>query len=140
MKKKFLGIGVLLGLLIFVLSTFQPVHADLEWSMKKQLDLGATPLDIATSADGTMIFILVPGEILIYSIPEDKEIKRIPVEETFDSLTHSAKDNSLILSDSSGMKLMIIELENVFDISISDLPQKGAENAPVTISVFNDYQ
>lgn len=131
---------MVLSLLFLALSPIQPAHADMEWSMKKQLDIGAAPRDVAASADGNTIFILVPGEIIVYSPADDKEIKRIPVEETYDRLTHSEKDNTLILSDSSGMKLMILELEIVYDISIADLPVKGPEDAPVTISVFNDYQ
>ena len=132
--------GIVLGLIICRPFAPQLAHADLEWTIKKQLNLGTTPLDISTSADGKMIFILVPGEILVYSPLKDEVMNQIPAEEGFDRMTFSAKDNALILSNSSEQTLMIIQLQTVHEISISGLPIKGPENAPVTIAAFNDYQ
>jgi len=50
--------------------TFFPqiVQADLEWRIIKDLDLKTTPRDVAPSADGQLIYILTPGEILVYSV------------------------------------------------------------------------
>jgi len=58
----------------------QVVQADLEWKVVKDLDLKTTPLDVAPSADGKGLFILTPGEILVYSFPEGKITDRIPVD------------------------------------------------------------
>ena len=114
--------------------------ADVDWTQKKQLNLEVTPLDVASSADGKLIFILTPGDILVYSNTDGEVTDRIPVDEAFDRLTHSARDNTLILSSSWERMLRIIEIAIIHDISVSGLPFKGAENAPVTIAVFNDYQ
>jgi hypothetical protein len=114
--------------------------ADLEWTIKKQLNLEASPLDISTSADGQWIFILAPGEVLVYSVSEDKVVNRIPVDKAFDRLTHSAKSNTLVLSSRSGKILKIIQLELIHKIDISGLPFKGPEHARVTMAVFSDYQ
>lgn len=140
MTKISLVFGILLSLIIGRPFAPQLAHADLEWMTKKQLNLGTTPMDISTSADGKMIFILVPGEILVYSPSEDKIMNRIPAEKGFDRITFSAKDNALILSNSSEQTLRIIQLQTVHEISVSGLPHKGPENAPVTIAAFNDYQ
>jgi len=131
-----------LSLLVIVgwVSVPQLVHAEVDWTTKKQLSLGAQPLDIASSADGELIFILVPGEILVYSISEDKVTNRIPVDKAFDRLTHAAKANALIVTSSSAKTLKIIQVEIIHDIALSGLPVRGPADAPITIAVFSDYQ
>jgi hypothetical protein len=114
--------------------------AEVDWTIKKQLNLEASPLDISTSVDGRWIFILVPGEIHVYSVSEDKVVNRIPVDKTFDTLTHSARSNTLVLGSGSEKTLRIIQLELIHKIPVSGLPFEGPEHAPVTIAVFGDFQ
>ena len=115
-------------------------NAAMEWTLIEQVDLDANPLDIATSLDGSQIFVLTRGEILVYSADEEKVTMRVPVDEAFDRLAHSIKDNTLVLSSSTAKTFAIIQLETVQQIDISGLPYKGPSNAPVTIAVFSDYQ
>lgn len=112
----------------------------MEWKITRQLDLQATPLDIATSADGRWILILTPGEVLIYSVGEDEVINHIPVDPTFDKLTYSTKNNTVILTSHSKKSMKIIQLDVIRDISVSGLPFHGPEHASVTVAVFDDYQ
>ena len=114
--------------------------ADVEWTVKKRLNLKVPPLDIAVSADEQWIFILAPGEILIYSAAEDKVVKHVPLSQDYDTLKHSAKNNTLIVSSRSRKTVKIIQVELVPRITISGLPFQGPEHAPVTILVFSDYQ
>ena len=118
----------------------QVLAADLELTERKQLKLDVSPLDIAASADGQWLFILTPGEIIVYSAFEDKISKGIPIDKAFDSLTYSARDNALILSSRSENAVKIIQLALIHKFDISGLPIKGPENAPVTVAVFGDYQ
>jgi hypothetical protein len=78
--------------------------------------------------------------VLIYTTAENRITNRIPVNKSFDRLTYSPKDNSLILSSSLDRTLEIIQLETIHDIDVAGLPFLGDEDAPVTIAVFNDYQ
>jgi hypothetical protein len=86
------------------------------------------------------LFILTPGEIIVYSAFEDKISKGIPIDKAFDSLTYSARDNSLILSSRTDKSVKIIQLELIHQFDNSGLPVQGPENAPVTVAVFGDYQ
>ena len=106
--RKRLIFGIFLSLVVSWIYVPHLFPADLDWTIKKQLNLEASPLDISTSADGRWIFILVPGEILVYSVPEDKVVNRIPVDKAFDKLTHSARSNTLVLSSRSEKTLKII--------------------------------
>jgi protein-disulfide isomerase len=113
---------------------------NLEWTIKKELDLKAPALDISQSGDGQWIFILSMGEITIYSNIEDKVINRIPVDKAFDKVTHYESNNTLILTSSRENILKIIQLEAIEEFDFSGLPFLGPEDAPVTITVFADYQ
>ncbi|HUJ17091.1 MAG TPA: hypothetical protein VL197_03775 [Nitrospirota bacterium] len=130
---------------IFILTAFlfqlvHPCYADVEWNIKKQLSLDAAPIDVASSPDGQWIYVLASGEILVYSVPEDKIVNRIPVDKSFDRIAHSAPDNTLIVTSSSGKTLKLIQLDVVYKFDLAGLPFKGPEKAPVTIAVFSDYQ
>jgi len=140
MKKIPLLKGMLLIFLMIWLYAPQVIHADVEWTIKKKLSLNVPPLDFALSANEQWIFILTPGEILIYSLVEDKVLKHIPVDQAYDRLQYSVRNNALIVTSRSGKTLKIIQLEEREKIDISGLPFQGPEHAPVTIAVFTDYQ
>ena len=140
LRKKALILGIFLGLVVNFICIPHLLAANVEWTPKKQLELGASTLDITTSLDGRWIFILAPGEILVYSISEEKVVNRIPIDKAFDRLTHSPRTNTLILGSGTEKILKIIELEVIHNIEISGLPIKGPEDAPVTIAIFGDYQ
>jgi len=122
--------------------TFFPqiVWADLEWRIIKDLDLKATPLDVAPSADGQRLFILTPGEILIYSAQEGKVIDRIPVDKEFDRIASLPRADMLTITSSTKKALQIILIEVVHKIDMTGLPFKGPGDAAVTVAVFTDYQ
>jgi protein-disulfide isomerase len=133
---------LLVAVLVFVcsLAMLQPGYADVEWTLKKQITVDSALLDIALSLDGQWLFALVSGEVLIYSTADSKIINRIPVDPSFDKLSFSPVDNTLLVASSSGKAVKLIQLEKVYKFSLAGLPFKGPENAPVTITVFSDYQ
>jgi hypothetical protein len=115
-------------------------HANIEWTEKKQLNLGASPVDLVTSLDGKWVFILTRGEILAYSVPDDKIVDRMSVDKAFDKIAYSAADGALLVSSSTGSTIKIIQMAVVHNFSLAGLPFKGPENAAVTMVVFSDYQ
>ena len=118
----------------------QVVQADLEWRIIKDLDLKATPLDVVSSADGRRLFILTPGEILVYSFPDGKLTDRIPVDKDFDKIASLPRDDILTITSSTKKALQLILLETVYKIDVTGSPFKGPKEALVTIVVFDDYQ
>jgi hypothetical protein len=116
------------------------VHADVEWEVKKQLQLKAQPLDIVASSDGKHVYILFEGRLLIYSLVEDQAKHAIPVDQAFDTLTLSDRNKLLILMSRSKRIVRFIEQDFIEQMSYDGLPYKGPPDAPVTLSMFIDYQ
>ncbi len=114
--------------------------AKINWTELRRVDLPAEPLDTASSRDGKILFILVPGEILIYSLAENRVTDRLPVDPAFDRLSYSAARDFLILSSRAGRKATFLRVEKIQEIDVSGLPHTGPADAPVTIAVFDDYQ
>ena len=115
-------------------------QADVEWKVFRSLDLKATPLDVAPSPDGQRLFVLTPGEILVYSIPEGKITDHISVDKEFDRIVAIPRGDTLTISSGKKKTLQVIILETIYKIDVSGLPFKGPKDAPVTIAVYDDYQ
>ncbi len=118
----------------------QIVQADLEWKVIKGLDLKTAPLDVSPSADGRWLFILTPGEILLYSFPEGRITDQIPVDKDFDRIASLPRPDMVAISSSAKKTLQIIAVEAIYKIDVTDLPFKGPQDARVTVVVFDDYQ
>lgn len=138
--KKMPMIWFLLILVGTILTVAQPARAGVAWEVRKQVNLEIQPLDTAVSFDGKLLYLLVPGEIMVYSVTEDKVAGHIPLEGDYDRLSHSPRDNSLFVTSSKAQKLKIIEAEIIYTIDSTGLPIKGPADAPVTIAIFDDYQ
>jgi hypothetical protein len=132
--------GIFFLIILSWVSVPQFIYAEIDWTLIKQTNLGVQPLDIATSEDGKLIFVLAQGEVLIYSISEGKVANRIPIDKNFDRMTYADKKNVLILTSSSSQTLKILQLDFIYKIALDGLPFKGPADAAVTIAVFDDYQ
>ncbi len=140
MKKSWRELGIFFLIVIILVLAPKFVYSEIDWTIIEQINLDVQPLDIATSTDGKLIFVLAPGEVLVYSIAEGKVANRIPIDKDFDRVTYAGKNNVLILTSSLSKTLKIIQVDFLFDIALTDLPFKGPTDAVVTIAVFNDYQ
>ena len=106
----------------------------------KQISIEKMPLDVATSTDGKLMFVLVPGEVIVYSNLNGQPSNRIPVDKHFDRLSFAEKIDLLTLTSSSGKQVKMLQIDIINDISIEGSPFLGPADAPVAIAVFDDYQ
>ena len=140
--KKLLRIYGLFLLLIsgFLINNIFAQPIDVDWTHFKQIDLTGRPLDVATSDDGQLLFVLLPGKVVVYSNFANKPLNEIPVDPKFDKLAHTSKPGLLTLTSSKTNTLKIIRIDLVHAISIEGSPIKGPPEAPITIAVFDDYE
>lgn len=122
-----------------LLASFQAAHAGVEIKHLMKIDPPAQILDSTASADGKLIFVLTPGEVFVYSGSDGKVLDRISVDKKFVRLT-PLEENRLILFGNDPPILDILKVDRIYDINIAGRAFKGAENAKVTLAVFDDYQ
>jgi len=140
MKRRILKAVIIFSGVMSCLTMPQDVRAGVELKVTQQMELDGQPLDVASSADGKLIFVLVPGEVLVYAISKKKVTNHIPVNKAFNRLGYTARTNTLVLTSSSAKTLKIIKLEWIYSMDVSGLPFRGPADAPVTVAVFSDYQ
>ena len=115
-------------------------QAGVELSVLEELHLEAPALDVTVSPDGKWLFILTSGEIIVYTMPEHRVVKRMKIDGDFDQITHSDGDNMLILTSRAKNTLKMIRWSVRHHFTVDGLAFRGPEEAPVTIAVFSDYQ
>jgi hypothetical protein len=133
-------ISILLVAVMFMLTAVQSAHAKVDLRSIGDIKLDVHPLDVAASADGRLVFLLAPGRLLVYSVPEKRVTESLVVDADFDRITYSEGSKLVILTGSTSKRLRIIQVEPIQEIDISNHPFKGPSNAPVTLVVFDDYQ
>jgi len=139
-----ISIGITGFFLSAVMSLFpgiasaQPI--DIDWAPVGQIKLESPPLDVDSTADGELVFVLMPGKIVVYNGSANRQLNQIPVDQGYNRLTYSTETETLILTSSITNDLKVIHIDQVYKISVEGSPFLGPENAPVTIAVFDDYE
>jgi len=138
--KAIITIGVLICLTIAIGAPAPALGEGVDAIVLKQFKLDEKPLDVDGSEDGKLMFVLVPGEVLVYSNFNVQPSSRIPVDKHYDRLSFAEKIDLLTLTSSTGKQVEMVQIDLINDISIEGSPFLGPADAPVTIAVFDDYQ
>lgn len=133
-------ISVLFVTIMVMVAAVQSAHAKVDLTSMEDIKLDVQPLDVTTSADSKLVFLLAPGKLLVYSVPEKRVTETLAVDAAFDRISYSEDSKLLILTGSASKRLRIVRVEPIQEIDISGRPFKGPADAPVTIAVFDDYQ
>ena len=114
--------------------------ADAELTAVRNMNLDSKPLDIATTVDGKLVYVLMPGTIQVYNVLSNRVTRTIPVDGKFDRITASSFGKTLVLSSTTDNTLQVLKVDLIRNIDISGRPYKGPAQAPVVIAIFDDYQ
>ena len=126
----------LFGLLL----TTSLAYAELEKNMVKRQPLEKAPVDIAQSvSDGRLFVLLDGGDVQIFS-PDGQKQERFNVGSNVTSLEVSPDGQRLYLGNTKSNELQFVEISFVQQLPVNNSAVKGAKNAPVTITVFDDFQ
>jgi hypothetical protein len=114
--------------------------ASVEWTTNRTLKLEKPPVDMAFSSNGRWVFILTEeGTVLIYS-QAGKLFDKISVGAHVDGLEAGSTEDILFLNSRKNKTIEEISLDFVYQIDVSGSPFEGRIDAPVVVTVFNDYQ
>jgi predicted DsbA family dithiol-disulfide isomerase len=113
--------------------------AAMDMVVRQHLTLDGPARDMAVTADGKLLLILLQEKLVVYSQARQKIVDSLPISGLFDRMEIDA-DNRLFLSSSTRPDLAILKIEPIHDIDIAGRYFMGPEDAPVVIAVFDDYQ
>jgi DNA-binding beta-propeller fold protein YncE len=131
---------LILCTVILALGPAAPASAEVEWDVVKTLSLEKKPLDVAVSADGKSIYVLLKGgKVQIYSAGGQLQ-ESLDLGFPADSIALSSAGNLLYAASGEKKSVQVVRLEFVQRISTAGSPVKGAKNALVAVAIFNDFQ
>ncbi len=129
-------VGLLLGLVL----TSGTIYAELGKNLVKRQPLGRAPVDIAQSvSDGRLFVLLEGGVVQIFSADGQKQ-DRFTVGAEITSLEVTPDGQRLYLGNPENNELQIFDLSYVQTLPVNNSAIKGAISAPVTITLFDDFQ
>lgn len=127
---------LVLGLLLMSSMAF----AELETNLVKRQALTQAPLDIAQSvSDGRLFVLLEGGEVLIFSANGQKQ-DSFQVGAGITSLEVTPDGQRVYLGNAKSNELQFVDISFVQTLPVNDSAIKGAIKAPVTITIFDDFQ
>jgi protein-disulfide isomerase len=135
-----IGLWRIITPLIGLLVTVGTAYADLEKTLINSHVLDKAPLAIAQSvSDGRLFILLEGGEVQIFSADGHAQ-ERFMIGDGFTSLEVSPDGQMLYLGNAKSKELQFIELTFVQALPVNNSAVKGPEDAPVTITLFSDFQ
>ncbi len=129
-------VALLLGLVV----TVSPAYAELEKTLVKSEVLNKAPLGIAQSvSDGRLFVLLEGGEVLILTA-DGVQQEHLTVDADVSTLEVSPDGQRLYLGKARSSELQLIDLAYVQPLPVNNSAVRGPANAPVTITIFSDFQ
>jgi protein-disulfide isomerase len=115
-----------------------PATAALQVMGTQTLHLPKAALDMAVTLDGSKVFVLLKGGEVQVLTPAGELLDRLSVATDAERLAVSPEGDRLYLA--TGTELQVVEIVTLHELPVLNSPDKGPANAPVTLTVFSDFQ
>ncbi len=114
--------------------------ADVDWQVLGSIDVDTEVRDVAISAEGRWIYVLTAdNEIRVYS-SGGKLKGAMPIAPGYDRIKAGPREDILLVSNRDEKNVQLVSVNPVHAFDLTDAPAKGPQNAPVTITVFSDFE
>ena len=126
--------------LLMVAGLAGPVWSEMDWKVLGNIDVEAEIRDVAISAEGRWIYVLTAeNEIRVYT-SGGKLKGAIPIDPGYARIQAGPREDILLVSNKDTQSVQLVSVNPVHAFNLSDTPVKGPDNAPVTITVFSDFE
>ncbi len=134
------AIGSLLLVPAVSLAAAQPAPTGLIFEQTSQWQLPQKPLDLVQSVDGKFLFVLTDQQsVLIYETSGQFK-GSVPVDKGVSAIDTDARGENILLINNENNTFSSIAIDFVVDIDVAGSPTKGNPDAPVTLTVFTDFE
>ena len=135
-----LKILLCIGLAMIVCCPVPSCRADVDLTIKTELELAYSPSDMKLSRNGKWLYMLTEqGRLLVYS-SQGNLAGAFDLGPGLAQIEPGPTENEIYLLDKAGKRLQIAELNFSREIDSSGSPFKGAADAPVVIVEYTDFQ
>lgn len=111
-----------------------------EWSVLNQWSTGAKTIDMVHSLDGKFVYILTDkSKVNVFDSTGNLQ-GAIPVSPTVSAIDIAPQGERLYLVDSTLNQFQAISVALVHNIDVNDSPFQGPADAPVTLTLFTDFE
>jgi len=139
MSKNYIKSFAVVAILLLLAIPFQ-ADAEVEWQIENTLKTGQPPLDVAIPPNGQWIFVLTAdGNILIYDA-KGELTDTIKVGPHVDQIRVGPGSEQIYATSRQNQTVEVIALDFIRKINVKGSPFKGRVNAPITVTVFSDFQ
>ena len=114
--------------------------AGVDWQVLGNIDVDAEIRDMAISTEGRWIYVLTAqNEIRIYA--SGGQLKgAMPIDPGYTRIKAGPRDDILLVTNKNEQRIQLVSVNPVNDFNLADAPVKGPDSAPVTITVFSDFE
>jgi predicted DsbA family dithiol-disulfide isomerase len=111
-----------------------------EWTVTNQWTTGAKTIDMVHSLDGKFVYVLTDKSKVNVFDSNGKLQGAIPVSPTVSAIDIAPQGERLYLIDNSLNQFQSVNVAFVHNIDVKDSPFEGPADAPVTLTLFTDFE
>ena len=136
--------GVVRGLVVLMILVGLTAPArsgtGVDWQVLGNIDVDAEIRDMAISAEGRWIYVLTAdSEIRIYA-SGGKLKGAMPIDPGYTQIKSGPRDDILLVTNENEKRVQLVSVNPIINFNFKDTPVKGPASAPVTITVFSDFE
>lgn len=124
--------------LLLTLCGSLPATAGLQVEGAKTVALPKAVLDVAATLDGSRLFVLLKGGEVQVLTSAGETLGQFSVPANAEQLAVSAEGDQLYVT--AGQELRVVEIAMQYELPVLNSPARGPADAPVTLTVFSDFQ
>lgn len=111
-----------------------------EWTVTNQWTTGAKTIDMVHSLDGKFVYVLTDKSKVNVFDSKGKLQGAIPVSPTVSAIDIAPQGERLYLIDNNLNQFQSVNVAFVHSIDVKDSPFEGPADAPVTLTLFTDFE
>ena len=111
-----------------------------EWKVQQTWPTAGKTLSMVNSLDGKYVFLLNDKQQVQVFSSQGQLQGNIPVEEGVSAIDISPQGETLYLINNSGQSFTSVAVSFIVDVDVSGSPFKGPADAPVTLTLFTDFE
>jgi len=112
----------------------------LEYEVLSKWQIDQSPIDIVHSLDGKYVFILTSDQQVLIYTSKGKLEGSVPVDKGVNAIDIAPRAELLYLIDSEKKSFTTMSISFIRHINTAGSPYKGPADAPITITLFTDFE